>query len=173
VIHRDVKPSNILISRNGHVKICDFGISGYLVDSVAKTVDAGCKPYMAPERINPMGDPSKYDIRSDIWSLGISLVELATGTFPYERWGDPFSQLKQVVVNDPPILPNDTSRYSPELQDFVVQCLRKEYTDRPHYTGLLQHPFIHRPDLAQTPTGGEGVTVKWTDVAEFVSLVLQ
>lgn len=47
VIHRDVKPSNILINRGGDVKICDFGISGYLVDSVAKTIDAGCKPYMA------------------------------------------------------------------------------------------------------------------------------
>lgn len=47
VIHRDVKPSNILINRNGEVKICDFGISGNLVDSVAKTMDAGCKPYMA------------------------------------------------------------------------------------------------------------------------------
>jgi len=47
VIHRDVKPSNILINKRGQVKICDFGISGYLVDSVAKTMDAGCKPYMA------------------------------------------------------------------------------------------------------------------------------
>lgn len=47
VIHRDVKPSNILINREGQVKMCDFGISGYLVDSVAKTIDAGCKPYMA------------------------------------------------------------------------------------------------------------------------------
>lgn len=46
VIHRDVKPSNILINRKGEVKMCDFGISGYLVDSVAKTIDAGCKPYM-------------------------------------------------------------------------------------------------------------------------------
>ena len=47
VIHRDVKPSNILIRKNGDVKICDFGISGHLVDSVAKTMDAGCRPYMA------------------------------------------------------------------------------------------------------------------------------
>lgn len=49
VIHRDVKPSNILINRKGEVKMCDFGISGYLVDSVAKTIDAGCKPYMVIE----------------------------------------------------------------------------------------------------------------------------
>ncbi|XP_006819966.1 dual specificity mitogen-activated protein kinase kinase 3-like, partial [Saccoglossus kowalevskii] len=47
VIHRDVKPSNVLIDRAGHVKMCDFGISGHLEDSVAKTMDAGCKPYMA------------------------------------------------------------------------------------------------------------------------------
>lgn len=47
VIHRDVKPSNILLNRKGEIKMCDFGISGYLVDSVAKTIDAGCKPYMA------------------------------------------------------------------------------------------------------------------------------
>ncbi len=51
VIHRDVKPSNILINREGRVKMCDFGISGYLVDSVAKTIDAGCKPYMAVRKL--------------------------------------------------------------------------------------------------------------------------
>ena len=58
VIHRDVKPSNILISRNGNVKMCDFGISGYLVDSVAKTIDAGCKPYMAVRKRRER-DPSR------------------------------------------------------------------------------------------------------------------
>ncbi|XP_045476517.1 dual specificity mitogen-activated protein kinase kinase 6 [Harmonia axyridis] len=140
VIHRDVKPSNILINRQGDVKMCDFGISGYLVDSVAKTIDAGCKPYMAPERIDPQGDPSKYDIRSDVWSLGISLIELSTGQFPYPKWGTPFEQLKQVVKDDPPRLPS--GEFSSDFEDFISKCLQKKYIDRWNYTQLLQHPFI-------------------------------
>ncbi|UYV62263.1 MAP2K3, partial [Cordylochernes scorpioides] len=119
VIHRDVKPSNVLISRQGRVKMCDFGISGYLVESVAKTVDAGCKPYMAPERINPEGNRQNYDIRSDVWSLGITLIEVATGNFPYETWGTPFDQLKQVVFRDPPRLP--PGQFSKDFEDFIVR----------------------------------------------------
>ena len=69
VIHRDVKPSNILINRNGDVKICDFGISGNLVDSVAKTMDAGCKPYMA------VCIHSHNALRSVfIWSISIDIT---------------------------------------------------------------------------------------------------
>lgn len=158
VIHRDVKPSNILINRKGEVKMCDFGISGYLVDSVAKTIDAGCKPYMAPERIDPHGNPSQYDIRSDVWSLGISLLELATGKFPYKTWGTPFEQLKQVVKDDPPSLP--PGEFSAEFDDFIQSCLRKNYAHRPNYSQLLTHPFIVKH------------IDKCTDVASFVSEIL-
>ncbi|XP_072400740.1 dual specificity mitogen-activated protein kinase kinase 6 isoform X3 [Diabrotica undecimpunctata] len=158
VIHRDVKPSNILINRQGEVKMCDFGISGYLVDSIAKTIDAGCKPYMAPERIDPTGNPSQYDIRSDVWSLGISLIELATGDFPYPKWGTPFEQLKQVVADDPPRLPS--GQFSPEFEDFTCKCLQKKYTDRPNYSQLLEHEFlVKHKDMK-------------TDISPFVSEIL-
>ncbi|KAI4567024.1 hypothetical protein MJG53_015701 [Ovis ammon polii x Ovis aries] len=96
VIHRDVKPSNVLINALGQVKMCDFGISGYLVDSVAKTIDAGCKPYMA--------------------------IELAILRFPYDSWGTPFQQLKQVVEEPSPQLPAD--KFSEEFVDFTSQWSR-------------------------------------------------
>ena len=71
----DVKPSNILIDESGTIKLCDFGISGVLIESMAKSRNAGCAAYMSPERIEP-SDPNRpdYDIRADIWSLGITLV---------------------------------------------------------------------------------------------------
>lgn len=70
----DVKPSNILVSVDGAFKLCDFGISGKLVDSIAKTMDVGCRPYMAPERIDPTKASLGYTILSDVWSYGITLV---------------------------------------------------------------------------------------------------
>ncbi|XP_034100280.1 dual specificity mitogen-activated protein kinase kinase 6 [Drosophila nasuta] len=158
VIHRDVKPSNILINRSGQVKICDFGISGYLVDSVAKTIDAGCKPYMAPERIDPQGNPAQYDIRSDVWSLGISMIEMATGQYPYNKWRTPFEQLRQVVEDDPPRL--TAGSFSPEFESFIATCLQKEYTARPNYEQLLQHSFIVE-HLQRN-----------TDISEFVARIL-
>lgn len=152
VIHRDVKPSNILIDTQGNVKLCDFGISGQLVNSVAKTLDAGCKPYMAPERIDPQKD-REYDVRSDIWSLGITLVELALGKFPYPPWRTVFEQLKAVVLGDAPRLP-DGSGFTDYFHDFTRQCLQKDPEVRPKYEKLLSTPFLLCHKESEFDVGG-------------------
>ncbi|KAF9555200.1 kinase, partial [Agrocybe pediades] len=77
IIHRDIKPSNILLNSEGSIKLCDFGVSGELINSIANTF-VGTSVYMSPERIQG----AEYSIKSDIWSLGITLIELATGRFP-------------------------------------------------------------------------------------------
>ncbi|XP_015518260.2 dual specificity mitogen-activated protein kinase kinase 7 isoform X1 [Neodiprion lecontei] len=154
VIHRDVKPSNILLDETGGVKLCDFGISGRLVDSKAKTRSAGCAAYMAPERIDPP-DPTKpdYDIRADVWSLGITLVELATGVFPYRDCKTDFEVLSRVVQDEPPSLPLDSS-FSKEFRHFVCCCLTKNYKHRPKYHKLMEQAFYKKHDCEQGEAEG-------------------
>ena len=148
IIHRDVKPSNILLDRRGAIKLCDFGISGQLVDSIAKTRDAGCRPYMAPERIDPQRAKG-YDVRSDVWSLGITLIELSTGRFPYPKWNSVFEQLQQVVHGDPPRLDpreKEMNRFTIDFVNFVNTCLIKDEQQRPKYTQLLKQTFIKKSE---------------------------
>ena len=84
----------------GHAHLTDFNVAAYVnnegtTENLLRNL-AGTKPYMAPERIDPQGNPGHYDVRSDVWSFGISMIEVATGKFPYKLWATPFEQLKQV-----------------------------------------------------------------------------
>ncbi|CED83208.1 kinase-like protein [Phaffia rhodozyma] len=142
IMHRDVKPTNILVNRKGQIKLCDFGVSGQLEKSLAKT-NIGCETYMAPERIsgeyaNSLGT---YSVASDVWSLGLSIIETAIGRYPYppEVFSSPLAQLQAIVHGEPPTLPET---FSTEARDFIACCLRKEPTARPTYAELLRRPFL-------------------------------
>lgn len=177
IIHRDVKPTNILVNTKGQVKICDFGVSGNLVASVAKT-NIGCQSYMAPERIsgggvaqagaNPGG--GTYSVQSDIWSLALTIIECAMGRYPYppETYNNIFSQLsvspltspfpnmtnrlfQAIVDGDPPDLPAE--KFSDAAHDFVRGCLNKIAKLRPTYAMLLRHGWL--APLMKPPTISE------------------
>lgn len=147
IIHRDVKPTNILVNSRGQVKICDFGVSGNLVASIAKT-NIGCQSYMAPERISGGGmaqagpGGGTYSVQSDIWSLALTIIECALGRYPYppETYDNIFSQLSAIVDGAPPDLPAD--KFSEAARDFVAGCLNKIPKLRPTYPMLLQHAWL-------------------------------
>nr|XP_033707773.1 dual specificity mitogen-activated protein kinase kinase 5 isoform X6 [Tursiops truncatus] len=157
ILHRDVKPSNMLVNTRGQVKLCDFGVSTQLVNSIAKTY-VGTNAYMAPERISG----EQYGIHSDVWSLGISFMELALGRFPYpqrlkisvcqnshlqltqiqKNQGSlmPLQLLQCIVDEDSPVLP--VGEFSEPFVHFITQCMRKQPKERPAPEELMGHPFI-------------------------------
>ncbi|KAI9511186.1 kinase-like protein [Russula earlei] len=143
IIHRDVKPTNVLLNKRGDVKLCDFGVSGQLDKSLAKT-NIGCQSYMAPERIKGESQNalSTYTVSSDVWSVGLATLEIAIGKYPYppETYSNVFAQLTAIIHGDPPELP-DT--YSETARDWVSRCLVKRPEDRATYAQLLSHPFLH------------------------------
>lgn len=148
IIHRDVKPTNILINTQGKVKLCDFGVLGNLVALLAKT-NIGCQSYMAPERIytgKVSQQDTTYSVQLDVWSLGITLLEVARGNYPYppETYGNIFSQLSAIVDGEPPKL--DAARFSSEAQQFVLLCLQKNPEKRPLYSELLRDPWLCKVD---------------------------
>ncbi|KAJ1926436.1 MAP kinase kinase Wis1 [Tieghemiomyces parasiticus] len=155
VIHRDVKPTNVLVNSQGEVKLCDFGVSGKLNASLAKT-RVGCENYMAPERIKSGASDQGYTVQSDIWSLGISLVEAATGKYPYPLNGRPttsvFLIMQDIISGPAPSV--DPARYSELCRDFITVCLHKDPSERPSYAQLLEHPFITKSQAADVDMAG-------------------
>uniref|UniRef100_A0AAF5PKA2 mitogen-activated protein kinase kinase n=1 Tax=Wuchereria bancrofti TaxID=6293 RepID=A0AAF5PKA2_WUCBA len=150
IIHRDVKPSNILLDLNGTVKLCDFGIAGRLVDSMARTRTAGCSAYMSPERLEAQDE---YDVRADVWSIGISLVELAKGEYPYRGCNSEFEVLSRIVSDPAPML-HPEEGFSPMFCDFLRLCLTKNYQFRPKYKELLQHEWVVHYETARVDVAG-------------------
>ncbi|KAJ7647095.1 STE/STE7 protein kinase [Roridomyces roridus] len=138
-IHRDIKPSNILLSRSGIVKLCDFGVSGELdIKSQAGTF-TGTSFYMAPERIQGM----QYTIRSDVWSTGISLLELVQNRFPFPADLPPIELMMYITQGEPPQLEDSPGvQWSNEMKDFIKQTLTVDALTRPTPKGLLAHPWI-------------------------------
>ncbi|KAF9049952.1 kinase-like domain-containing protein [Panaeolus papilionaceus] len=137
-IHRDIKPSNILLSREGVVKLCDFGVSGELVNSLAGTF-TGTSFYMAPERICG----HEYTIRADVWSTGISLLELVQNRFPFPNDLPPIELMMSITTGEPPRLEDEPGiEWSDEMKDFIKQTLISDPTTRPTPKDLLSHCWI-------------------------------
>ena len=135
VIHRDVKPSNILLNKRGEIKMCDFGISKQLVESCAQTRGAGPTAYISPERLDI--ELKEYDVRADVWSLGITVIELLTGKLPYSHCLSDIEVMSKIFQDPPPRLPEPIA-VSQDCRDFIELCLTKDYQKRPKFQELLQ-----------------------------------
>ncbi|KAJ3350227.1 hypothetical protein GGF32_004999 [Allomyces javanicus] len=141
-IHRDAKAGNILLDHDGTAILADFGVTASIEAADRKGTRktfVGTPCWMAPEVM----EQASYDFKADIWSLGITCLEMATGHAPLAKF-PPVKVMMLTLTNDPPTLDRDTTRhkYSKSFKDFIDQCLQKDPTRRPTAEKLLSHPFL-------------------------------
>ncbi|XP_067891481.1 myosin-IIIb isoform X2 [Heterodontus francisci] len=142
IIHRDVKGNNILLTTEGGIKLVDFGVSAKLTNArLRRNTSVGTPFWMAPEVIacEQQFDYS-YDTRCDVWSLGITAIELGDGEPPLSDL-HPVKALFKIPRNPPPTLLHP-EKWCTGFNHFISQCLIKDFEKRPSVTYLLEHPFI-------------------------------
>ncbi|XP_026818211.1 neither inactivation nor afterpotential protein C [Rhopalosiphum maidis] len=154
VIHRDIRGSNVLLTKNGEVKLVDFGQSRELKSPEYKAnTGVGSPAWMAPEVIlvenkDNSGEIQYYDQKIDVWAVGITAIEMGDGKPPYLDI-HPTRALFQIVRNPPPGL-SKPSNWTQLFNDFIAECLEKNPDHRPCMEELLEHPFLTQvPDNVQ------------------------
>jgi len=135
IIHRDIKSANILVSKNGSVKVTDFGVSRLEIKEPMSFV--GTPYWMSPEMIENKG---VYNRKTDIWSLGITLVEMYFGSPPYAADKPMKAMVK--IYNDKSPIPEKYEIPIKQLRDLIKVCLHKDPTKRPDANIILKHKFI-------------------------------
>ena len=140
LINRDIKGRNILVGKNGNVKLCDFGICKRYIENGMKKFRGGSPYWMAPEILKK----EEYNQNIDIWALGITCIELAEYEPPYSKYS-PEDVLKKIIKNPPKGL-NEPEKWSYEFNDFVRKCLETDKNKRPFADELLRHDFITNLD---------------------------